>query len=172
MPLTVSRSTIPSDATPAELITEHCADIIASPTMAIEASCIQHGSTSVLEHSIRVTAVALILTRRWHIPVDVRALTRGSLLHDYFLYDWHDPEPWHRLHGFRHPYFACKNAIRDFAIGRHEQAIIKTHMFPLVPIPPATREAALLCLADKIVATGETIEGFGERIHSRKEAST
>lgn len=171
MPSSIPRTTIPSSATPSELITEHCADIIASPTMAIEASCIQHGSTSVLEHSVRVTAVALILAQRWHIPVDVRALTRGSLLHDYFLYDWHDPEPWHRLHGFRHPDFACKNAIRNFAIGRHEQAMIKTHMFPLVLTPPATREAALLCLADKIVATGETIEGFKERLGLRKEAN-
>ena len=167
----ISRSTIPADTTPAALINEHCGDILASPTMAIEASCIQHGSTSVLTHSARVTALALILAQRWRIPVDARALTRASLLHDYFLYDWHDSEPWHRLHGFRHPFFARDNAVRDFGIGAHEQAAIKTHMFPLVPLPPTSREAALLCLADKVVATAETIEGFQERISARKEVT-
>ena len=33
------------------------------------------------------------------------------------------------------------------------------HMFPLVPIPPACREAWIVCLADKACALGETIDG-------------
>lgn len=168
----MSRSVIPADATPARIILDECADILASPGMATEATCIQHGTTSVLEHSVKVTALALKLAQEWHIPVNARALARGSLLHDYFLYDWHDPEPWHKLHGFRHPFFACKNAVRDFGIGNHEQSMIKTHMFPLVPLPPTNREAALLCLADKIAAANETIRGFKKRHASRKEATS
>lgn len=164
------RSQTSPDSTPADIMTQHCADILASPTMGIEARCIQHGTTSVLEHSVAVAAMAITLATRCHIAVDEQALTRGSLLHDYFLYDWHDPEPWHRLHGFRHPFIACDNAIRDFGIGTHEQSMIRTHMFPLVPLPPTTREAWLLCIADKIVATGETVEGFHDRIASRKGA--
>ena len=167
--MAIPRKPIDPSDTPTRLIKRHCADILASRTMEIEARCIQHGTTSVLEHSATVTAVALILTSRLHIPVDERALTRSALLHDYFLYDWHDPDPSHRLHGFRHPYFAARNARRDFGATPHEQAIIRTHMFPLIPIPPTSREALIVCLADKLVATKETLEGFAVRLRNHKE---
>lgn len=168
-PAATARNRIDPAASPAQLIERHCADILASPTMQIEARCIQHGSTSVLAHSVAVTALALSMATRMRLPVHERALTRGSLLHDYFLYDWHDPEPWHKVHGFTHPFRACKNAIRDFDVSKHEQAIIRTHMFPLVPLPPTCREAVLLCLADKVVATKETVAGFGERVRAHDE---
>ena len=78
-----------------------------------------------------------------------RQLLRGALLHDYFLYDWHDPDPSHRLHGFHHPARALGNALQDFSLDPVEQNIILRHMFPLTPIPPKYREAILVCLVDK-----------------------
>lgn len=159
-----TRAPIDPTLTPRQLIELHCKDILSSPGMVVESQCIQHGTTSVLEHSISVTALTLAVATKLRIPVDQRVLARGALLHDYFLYDWHDPDPWHKVHGFRHPFIACKNAVRDFGVTPHEQAMIRTHMFPLVPIPPVSREAALLCLVDKIVATKETIDGFRQRI--------
>ena len=77
---------------------------------------------------------------------------------DYFLYDWHKPHPDNKLHGFTHPFTACRNAVRDHHIDHLEQHMIRTHMFPMVPLPPLHREAALLCFADKFVATRETIK--------------
>ena len=91
------------------------------------------------------------------LRVDERALVRGALLHDYFLYDWHDPDPSHRWHGFFHPQTALKNAERDFSVGDTERDMIAHHMFPLVPRPPRCRESALLCLADKLCALRETL---------------
>jgi len=81
------------------------------------------------------------------------------LLHDYFLYDWHDPDPSHRLHGFRHPFFALARAEEDFELTPRERNIIVRHMFPLVPVPPTCREAWIVCLADKWCALRETVAG-------------
>lgn len=63
---------------------------------------IQHGSISCLEHSFVVSYYSFTLVRKLRMSCDERSLVRGALLHDYFLYDWHEAEDWHRLHGFRH----------------------------------------------------------------------
>lgn len=121
---------------------------------------VQHGDVSVYAH---VVSVALECCRiadalaRHGIGVDRTALVRGALLHDYFLYDWHVPDPSHRLHGFTHPFTALRNAEHDFALGPRERNVIVRHMFPLVPIPPACREAWIVCWADKLVALRETL---------------
>ena len=117
----------------------------------------QHGSVSVYEHSVRVAEMALKLARRFHLKVDEAALVRGALLHDYFLYDWHDPDPDRPLHGFYHPKAALKNAERDYGVSEREADIIAHHMFPLTPLPPKTKEGALVCLADKLCAIHETV---------------
>ena len=122
---------------------------------------VQHGDVSVYEHVVAVAVescrMADVLACHG-IAVDRPSLVRGALLHDYFLYDWHDPEPWHRLHGFRHPFFALRNAEADFALGERERNIIVRHMFPLVPVPPTCREAWIVCGADKLVALRETLD--------------
>ncbi|EHF02315.1 MULTISPECIES: HD domain-containing protein [unclassified Olsenella] len=171
MPSSVPRKPISPSSRSMDLVRRHCQDILDSEGMRIERRCIQHGTTTVFAHSLSVTRQCVRLARSWRIPVDERALLRGALLHDYFLYDWHDPDPSHRLHGFRHPGFACANAIRDFGIGPIEQNMVRRHMFPLTPMPPSCREAALLCLADKMVATSETLDGFWLRLRAGLGAS-
>lgn len=91
------------------------------------------------------------------IKVDERAMIRGALLHDYFLYDWHEKDGNHRLHGFSHPYTALRNAREDYVLEEIEENIILRHMFPLTPIPPTCREAWIVCAADKYCALGETL---------------
>ena len=118
---------------------------------------IQHGNWSVYAHSRNVAAMALRLAQKLHVRVDPEALIRGALLHDYFLYDWHEKDASHRWHGFTHPARALKNASRDFELGPTERDMIAHHMFPLLPGPPRCREAALLCLADKLCALRETV---------------
>ncbi len=164
MPHTYTRLPIQKHVTARELVQRHCADILASDGMAIERACIQHGTTSVFAHSIAVTHACAKLARTLRIPVHERALMRGALLHDYFLYDWHDGKPARKIHGFTHPGFACKNAIRDFQIGSIEQNMVRRHMFPLTPVPPACREAVILCVADKYVAAKETLCGFARKL--------
>ena len=117
---------------------------------------VQHGSTTTLEHVCAVAWTALGLVRRLGLRVDEAALVRGALLHDYYLYDWHDhraaPDRWH---GFTHPGHAMRNAEADFGIGELERHIIKRHMFPFTPVPPTRREAWAVCLADKWCSTRE-----------------
>ena len=117
---------------------------------------IQHGDTSTLWHSIAVAYYSLWLARRLGIGRRVRSLVCGALLHDYFLYDWHTPDPSHRLHGFHHPKKALQNAVRDWKANPIERNIILRHMFPLTPIPPQCLEGVLVCLVDKGCSLSET----------------
>lgn len=52
----------------------------------------QHGTYSVYEHSIYVCQTALKLSDFLHLKINRNSLTKAALLHDYFLYDWHDKE--------------------------------------------------------------------------------
>ena len=116
----------------------------------------QHGDTPCLAHTVAVVYCALDIAKRLGIQINKRELIRGGILHDYFLYDWHDGRPERRIHGFTHPGKALKNAETDFDLTDRERDIIKKHMFPLTAVPPKYREAWLICIADKICAIKET----------------
>ena len=119
---------------------------------------IQHGSVSVYSHCMFVAVESVKIAQSMNLDVDMDSLVRGALLHDYFLYDWHDnPDGRHNVHGFTHPFTALKNAKEDFNLTRKENDIIVHHMFPLVPFPPHSKEAWIVCMADKICAAKETI---------------
>lgn len=120
-------------------------------------SFIQHGSISCYQHSIAVAYYSFYLIRKLHIRCNEQSLVRGALLHDYFLYDWHADEAWHKWHGFRHPGFALHNAVRDFQISNMEQEIIKKHMWPLTIIPPTNREAWIVNAVDTFSSLVEVI---------------
>ena len=75
---------------------------------------IQHGDTSVYSHCVAVAYVSLWFSYRLHISVSKQSLLMGAFLHDYFLYDWHENDPSHRLHGFTHPKRALINATADW----------------------------------------------------------
>ena len=120
---------------------------------------IQHGSVTTYDHCERVAKVSLWLNRRMHLGADEKALIRGAMLHDFYLYDWHDDDGGaHRLHGFTHPARAAKNAKKHFDISRKEEGIIRSHMWPLtLRAVPSSREAAIVCMADKICSLHETV---------------
>ncbi len=120
-------------------------------------SFIQHGNTSVYEHSVRVAYYSLKAAEFLHLNGHRKELVRGALLHDYFLYDWHEKDRSHSLHGFRHPFTALRNASADYRLTRREQNIILRHMFPLVPIPPACPEGWIVCMVDKGCSLYETV---------------
>lgn len=117
---------------------------------------IQHGDTSVYEHVINVSFMAIEIAESLNLNVDYNSLIRGALLHDYFLYDWHDKETRPLLHGFSHPSIALSNAKKELNLNEIEEDIIKKHMFPLTLFPPKYKESWIVTLADKIVATRET----------------
>lgn len=132
---------------------------------------ISHSDITVFRHCLRVAYVAYTWAVRMNIDCDLHALVRGALLHDYYLYDWHDKNKGFRWHGFKHHRFARANAVRDFGISEKEQAIIYSHMFPLTFwCPPTSREAWLVTLADKFVATEETLKKYRQPKHKKTES--
>ena len=140
-----------------QLLRTIIADLDRTGRLALARAAIQHGSTTVFAHCVKVACFSLFLANKLHIPVNTHALLRGALLHDYFLYDWHEKNAGHRFHGFTHPATALKNAQEDFMLTPVEKDIIARHMFPLCPIPPRCREAWLVCAADKYCALLETL---------------
>ena len=105
-----------------------------------------HGNTTVYEHCINVACLSCKIARKIRAYVNYECLIRGALLHDYYLYDWHVPSKEHRLHGFRHPRIALKNAEQDYVLDEVEKNIILYHMFPLTIIPPITMKMVILCV--------------------------
>ena len=141
-----------------ELIKLYADDIINNEKVLSQKKFMQHGKTSVYEHCYKVTLEALRISDKFKVNVDKKTLIRGCLLHDYFLYDWHENDKSHRLHGFHHARKALNNAKRDFELNKIEENMIFTHMFPLNLRIPRYKESIILCLADKISAFKETIK--------------
>lgn len=119
---------------------------------------IQHGDTTCLLHTFAVAYYSIMISKMLGIKVNKRELIRGALLHDYFLYDWHDGKKERRIHGFTHPEAALKNAMEDFDLSEREQDIIKKHMFPLTPVPPKFKESIIVCMVDKYCSIYETFK--------------
>lgn len=119
---------------------------------------IQHGHISTYDHVLSVTRLSFYLNRRLHLGASDSELVRGAFLHDFFLYDWHNSQSHERLHGFHHPAVALKNAMQRYHLSPVEQNIIKSHMWPLTLFSiPKCRAALIVCLADKICSSYETI---------------
>ncbi len=136
--------------------------IILSPEAQVMKRFTQHGETTVFEHCVAVAKYSLLiaysLEKLFRIEIDKDSLVRGALLHDYFLYDWHEKGQGRRFHGFTHPGVALKNADRDFDLNEIEKDIIVKHMFPLAPSLPSHRESFIVSLADKWCALAETFK--------------
>lgn len=120
----------------------------------------QHGTTTVYRHSRNVAYLCIFIAKKlenkFHISFNYNNLLSGAFLHDLFLYDWHEKDSSHRLHGYKHPMIASKNAKEMCNVNDEVISIIRTHMWPLtITKVPKTKEAILVCLVDKYVATKE-----------------
>lgn len=120
-----------------------------------------HGKISVFSHSLNVARTAYMLNKRFNVKADLDVLLTGALLHDFYLYDWHDARldvNIFKMHGYTHPEKARENAVKYFDIDEKTQNVIKSHMWPLtLRSLPKGREAALVCIADKMCALKETV---------------
>lgn len=119
----------------------------------------QHGTTSTFDHCVVVAFRSFLLCKK--LRLDYKAAARGGLLHDLFLYDWHDKQARGHLHGFYHPGKALKNAEDNFTLTKKEKEIIKKHMWPLTVIPPTCREAYIISYYDKVCTSREVVIEWG-----------
>ena len=120
---------------------------------------IQHGTVSTYDHCKDVAILSYRINRRLSLKSDLKVLLTGAMLHDFYLYDWHEAgDGSHRLHGFKHAKTACENAKKHFDIDDKTGHVINSHMWPLNPLKiPRSKEAWIVCLADKCVSINETL---------------
>lgn len=152
-----------------KLIRENGRDILESDNFKSSKNFVQHGTMSVHSHSRNVAKYSIAISQKLGIKCSQEDLVRGALLHDYFLYDWHDKkrENYNPLHGFFHPGIALKNAEKEYELTPRQKDIIGKHMWPLTVVPPRCREAWIVSAADKYCSLMETLRLH--RGHSRRQ---
>ena len=114
-----------------------------------------HIKQSVYNHSIKVSYMCYRFYKKHNMRnISLNEFVRGALLHDYYLYDWHDKN--HKLHGFTHSKVAYNNAINHYPdLTKIESDMIRRHMFPLTLIPPKTKGGWIICIYDKLAAISD-----------------
>lgn len=119
-----------------------------------------HSYTSCYRHSMHVSYYNYKICKK--LGWDAKAGAKAGLLHDMFLYDWHEhkTESGERMHGFEHPTKALKNARACFDITEKEGDIIAKHMFPLTLTPPKYKETYIIIVTDKFCSTCEIMDRF------------
>ena len=127
------------------------AEILESDTYQSMNQFRHHGRTTCYDHCLAVACATFIVSRRCRM--DFISATRGALLHDLYLYDWHTDSK--GFHGFRHPFISLQNAEGLFSLNDIERDAIIKHMWPLTPIPPKYPESFLVSMADKIATLSE-----------------
>lgn len=115
---------------------------------------IHHGHTNVYDHSVMVARVSLSIAKILRLK-NKKDIVIGALLHDYFLYDWHDEVK--RWHGFTHSRVALNHAKKDYHLSPLSEDIIDKHMFPLTIKPPKYIGSWIVSIADKYCAVAESI---------------
>ena len=115
-----------------------------------------HGHTNTFQHCRNVAICSFRLSRKLRWRIDERALARGAMLHDYYLYCKKEKPVSAFRHGTTHPALALRNAERIFDLSEKEKNMILSHMWPLTFFSiPRSREAFLICIADKYCAVRE-----------------
>ena len=110
-----------------------------------------HRGSNCYIHSFKVARLAIKRALR-HKRGDLYVILVGSILHDYYLYDWRNERDKMKKHLSSHPYTAAKNALRDFNISEEVKKVIESHMWPVnFSEFPETKEARIISNADKAI---------------------
>jgi uncharacterized protein len=162
-------------------------DILSHPLF-IKMKGIPHhgGENSLYDHSLDTALCAYHMAQALHLsPERTASVTRTALLHDFFGYDWHS-DVYHRyvrgytgldrvkhMHAFLHGPVAARRAERVFHVDQRQCQAIRSHMFPLAPVPSNT-EGWVVTVADKVVASremGEAVGWYMRRLFHRGRAA-
>lgn len=126
----------------------------------------QHFSTNCYSHSLEVSFYCYKICKKLHL--DYISATRGAMLHDMFLYDWHEKGSHEGLHAFTHPKTAYENASKIFELNEKEKDIILKHMWPVCFGVPKHPESFIITLVDKYCATKEGLNSIRDTYRLKK----
>ena len=126
-----------------------------------------HRGSNCYIHSFKVAKLAIKRALR-HKKANLYIILIGSILHDYYLYDWRIDKSKMRKHLSSHPYIAVENAERDFDIDEPIKRVIQSHMWPVnFKDFPKTKEARIISNADKTIYLKEIV--CSKRYKKKKE---
>lgn len=126
-----------------------------------------HRGSNCYIHSFKVAKLAIKRALR-HKKGNLYTILVGSILHDYYLYDWRVDKSKMRKHLSSHPYTAAENAERDFGIHEPIKRVIQSHMWPVnIKDFPKTKEARIISHADKTIYLKEIV--CSKRYKKKKE---
>ena len=136
----------------------YVSDILENEKVQSMKNFIQHGDTTVFQHCVNVSYYNYKLCKL--LGLDAKSAARAGLLHDFFLYDWHDyvREPGQQMHGWTHPHTALNNAKKYFKLNEIEEDVIVKHMFPLTTKLPKYKETVCITLTDKFCGALEVVD--------------
>lgn len=128
----------------------------------------QHLDIDRLQH---VTSVAYLTYKICkEKDLDYVAAAKAAIMHDLVYYDWRDGETggWHRLHGYKHPNYACLNAKELYPqLSKMQEDIIRCHMWPLTLKPSSYKEGLVVTFCDKYCASKEVKFSVNKKFRSK-----
>lgn len=130
-------------------------DLLSHPKVQEMSLYPQHGVTNCLEHCVHVSYLSYLFCTKHGL--NARSAARAGLLHDLYLYDPKSLPSYKQC--FAHPVAALRNAAQLCGeLTAAEADGILCHMWPMARHIPRCREAAAVCLADKLCATAEVLQ--------------
>ncbi len=128
----------------------------------------QHLEIDRLQHITTVAFLTYKICKK--LSLDYEKAARAAVMHDLVYYDWRDGETggWHKLHGYKHPKYACLNARELYpSLSKKEEDIIKCHMWPLTIKPASSKEGLVVTFCDKYCATRELLFSLSKKYKSK-----
>ena len=114
---------------------------------------IEHHGISRWEHLNKVAYYSFRVAKK--LKMDYRSVTRGALLHDFYLDGDERSHKRKFFDTFSHPKKALYTSLENFSINDIEKNIIVSHMFPIYFSIPRYKESVLVNIVDKFIGIKE-----------------
>ena len=94
------------------------------------------------------------------LKMDYKSVTRGALLHDFYLDGNERSNRKKFTDTFIHPKKALATSKSIFPLNKIEENIIISHMFPIYPALPKYKESVLVNTVDKVIGFKEMVAEY------------
>ena len=144
-------------------------DLLKNPEVLQMKNYKHHFDSSCFEHCVEVAYWSYLICKK--LNLDYVSIARAGILHDLFLYDWHNSKKRLNLpknHAFIHSRIALENASKICTLNDKEKDIILKHMWPVTFFHfPKYYESFIITLTDKLSALNSFKSYIMEKLHYR-----